>query len=78
MVSNYRYRPRPTQLRAQVARMMINLGDRGDLMMTVSVGVTCFKEGDTAGEPETAMMARADAALYRAKNSGRNRVELET
>lgn len=39
---------------------------------TVSIGVTQFRQGDT---PNT-LLARGDAALYHAKGSGRNRVEL--
>lgn len=39
---------------------------------TVSLGVVEFREGDT---PNT-LLARADAALYRAKERGRDRVEL--
>ena len=38
--------------------------------MTVSAGVTGFR----AGENAEALLSRADAALYRAKNEGRNRV----
>ena len=39
---------------------------------TVSLGVVEFREGDTANT----LLARGDAALYRAKERGRNRVEL--
>ena len=44
----------------------------GRLNFTVSLGVATFSGQD---EAETAL-ARADAALYRAKGSGRNRVEV--
>ncbi len=40
--------------------------------ITVSAGLTAFTEGDTTERA----FERADAALYRAKDSGRNRVEL--
>ena len=39
--------------------------------ITASFGITCFKEKDT----ESTMIARADDALYSAKNKGRNRIE---
>lgn len=38
------------------------------LALTVSIGVTAFKRGDTA----TTVIERADQALYKAKNSGKN------
>ncbi|GAB4261093.1 MAG: hypothetical protein Kow0092_10380 [Deferrisomatales bacterium] len=43
----------------------------GPLSVTVSVGVACVRPGDT---PES-LFERADRALYRAKEAGRNRVE---
>jgi len=42
-------------------------------MVSVSIGVAQMRQGDTA----EALFARADAALYRAKAAGRDRVELE-
>jgi diguanylate cyclase (GGDEF)-like protein len=42
----------------------------GDLAVTLSFGVSTWKEGQTEEE----LLAAADAALYRAKSAGRNRV----
>ena len=56
------------QLRAAIARARILDGET----VTVSIGVSELHAGDTAG----AWMQRADAALYRAKAAGRNRVNL--
>jgi len=41
--------------------------------VTVSIGITVMKASDPSAD---AALIRADEALYRAKNSGRNRVEL--
>ena len=46
-------------------------GPDGDFYVTVSIGAVSAK----AGEGFEAMLARADAAMYAAKQSGRNRVE---
>ncbi|HZV22857.1 MAG TPA: GGDEF domain-containing protein, partial [Luteimonas sp.] len=43
-------------------------------VLTVSIGVACRLEDD--GQDPEVMLSRADAALYRAKNAGRNRVSL--
>ncbi|MCY1184548.1 Diguanylate cyclase DgcM [compost metagenome] len=40
--------------------------------ITVSIGLTAFKPGERSEQ----VIQRADQALYRAKNAGRNRVEL--
>jgi diguanylate cyclase len=40
------------------------------LSLTVSIGVTALRKGDSVGS----LMARADKALYQAKGSGKNRV----
>jgi len=57
------------RLRLQVARSTVKVPGR-DLAVTISIGGTVAVPGDTA---ET-VFARADAALYEAKNEGRNRV----
>lgn len=44
----------------------------GEHMVTVSIGITVYRPGDT---PET-LVARADRALYRAKQGGRDRHEV--
>jgi diguanylate cyclase (GGDEF)-like protein len=43
-------------------------------VLTVSIGVACRLDDD--GEDPEVMLSRADAALYRAKGGGRNRVSL--
>lgn len=45
----------------------------GDDPVTVSVGLAMLRKGETA----TQWLGRADAAMYRAKNFGRNRVEVD-
>ena len=42
----------------------------GDLFITLSFGVSAWREGDTADD----LLGAADAALYRAKDAGRNRI----
>ena len=57
------------RLRAGIAAR--RFGEAGRL--TVSLGVAQHRPGEAAGE----LFGRADAALYRAKEGGRDRVELE-
>lgn len=45
---------------------------QGEIPFTISIGVAEFKASDPAPD---SILARADAALYRAKDAGRNRVE---
>ncbi len=60
------------RLRASVAAL--NLDDlAAGLNVSISVGVTQLKPTDST----KALVRRADVALYRAKNNGRNRVEVE-
>lgn len=59
------------RIRAAIARGPLHIGSL-DIPLTASIGVTIHHRGDDA----SAMVARADAALYRAKAAGKNRVEL--
>jgi len=59
------------RVRAQIWRSSFHMGDRGEQgVISLSVGVASAQEGDTI---ET-LIARADKALYKAKEAGRNRV----
>ena len=44
------------------------------LIVTLSLGVACIQP--MHGETSDALIAKADAALYLAKQNGKNRVEL--
>jgi diguanylate cyclase (GGDEF)-like protein/PAS domain S-box-containing protein len=46
----------------------------GAITVTISIGVTLFRAGDSSHEQP---LRRADQALYRAKQAGRNRVEAD-
>jgi diguanylate cyclase (GGDEF)-like protein len=59
------------RIRSRVAAEPFAL-EGGDLRVTVSVGVAWLGEAAPDG---TALVARADQALYRAKRAGRDRVE---
>lgn len=60
------------RLRHAVAAMSVGTL-RGEVSLTVSIGVAV---GAVPGEPLEDLMHRLDAALYRDKQGGRNRVEL--
>jgi len=59
------------RLRERAAAMDIRLPEGGVVAFTVSIGVASLREGEAASRT----LERADAALYRAKAGGRNRVE---
>ncbi len=60
------------QLRAEIAKSRLVVRNRGhDLgKVTISIGVATFEPGETTDN----CFRRADQALYKAKNTGRNRV----
>ncbi len=49
--------------------------EAAETRITISIGVACFPEH---GRDVTGLVSQADSALYRAKNTGRNRVLLAT
>ena len=67
------------RLRKEVAEMGLTKEGGEKLAVTVSVGISMFPLENPADVPSEQMGKRlielADAALYRAKNGGRNRVE---
>jgi diguanylate cyclase (GGDEF)-like protein/PAS domain S-box-containing protein len=59
------------RLRQAVASTPVPVGDGVSVSLTVSIGVATMREGD--GDVH-ALLSRADAALYRAKDTGRDKV----
>ncbi|PWC36600.1 transcriptional regulator [Azospirillum sp. TSO35-2] len=62
------------RVRERIAATAVPLPSGGELRLTVSLGLSWMTATDPGIEP---LLARADAGLYRAKNAGRNRVEIE-
>lgn len=60
------------RLRVQTAALRF-AGEQGEVKITLSQGLTLLRRDD---ESVDASLARADKALYRAKERGRNRVEI--
>ncbi|WP_448189386.1 GGDEF domain-containing protein [Azospirillum sp. sgz301742] len=59
------------RLRRALAVTEVRIPGGCGVTFTVSIGVSALRDGE---ESVSAMLARADEALYRAKNGGRNRV----
>ncbi|AVF04275.1 GGDEF domain-containing protein [Devosia indica] len=62
------------RLRALIASSTLDV-ETGTINLTASIGVTALRKGDH--NPDDAM-GRADRALYRSKDEGRNRVRAST
>lgn len=58
------------RLRQQIAGLSIDLGDGRQSSVTVSIGLTGHRRGDSLAQT----LERADRLLYRAKAEGRNRI----
>jgi diguanylate cyclase (GGDEF)-like protein len=61
------------QLRQDLALLPCTMGDK-QIPVTASFGVVSMQPGESLDDA----VRRADAALYRAKNAGRNRVDVES
>lgn len=59
------------RLRQSVISLPVNVDEIEPISVTVSFGVATSMDG---GEPEQTVIERADQALYKAKNGGRNQV----
>lgn len=60
------------RLRKAIEELSIALSDTKEISFTVSIGVSQLKQND---EDVESLLKRADEALYKAKNTGRNQVE---
>jgi diguanylate cyclase len=63
------------RLRQRVAQLSLSKDDPAMEGITISIGITTFH--DTVAPPPSTVMHAADMALYRAKESGRNRTKFQ-
>ncbi len=63
------------KLRKKVEKLRLPMPD-GDIKLSVSVGIAGFHLTATDQETRNRLIGAADQALYRAKERGRNRVEI--
>jgi diguanylate cyclase (GGDEF)-like protein len=66
---------RAEQVRSKVEAIVVRYMEKNLPRITISIGVAAFPE---AGDDAQVVLKAADEALYRAKENGRNRVELST
>jgi diguanylate cyclase (GGDEF)-like protein len=66
---------RAEQLRSKVEALVVRYVEKNLPRITVSIGVASFPD---AGDNPQVVLKAADEALYRAKEGGRNRIELST
>lgn len=64
------------RLRTELAALTVHSPDKSDVSFTVSLGIS-FAEGDDLYSVD-ALLVKADKALYQAKDTGRNRVVLNS
>jgi diguanylate cyclase (GGDEF)-like protein len=62
------------RVRAQIAQLPVRVGEGEQVSVTVSIGVAALDAGAQRELPD--LLAAADAALYRAKASGRDQVQM--
>ena len=65
--------PHAQQLALRIQSLLHECQQPGLPYCTISIGIACQ---ETTGESLDSLLSRADAALYRAKENGRNRTEL--
>jgi len=58
------------RLRTAVAAEAFTVGDVSDLSITISIGVSQYRQGESVAD----FVQRADQAMYKSKQSGRNQV----
>ena len=64
---------RAEQLRSKIEDIVVRYLEKNLPRITVSIGVAVFPD---AGDNPEAVLKAADEAIYRAKEKGRNRIEL--
>jgi diguanylate cyclase (GGDEF)-like protein len=64
------------RIRAAIAERTVALDGGPTISVTASLGIAAYPDGDQPDDGNDGVVRRADLALYRAKQLGKNRVEL--